>query len=348
LGGHRVVLTRNADHTLSLGERAAMARSVGAPVLFVSLHSNWGYAGERGPETWVHSQAGAESVRLAQGIQGQLASLGSGDRGVHRGPLAVLEPRAHHPAAAACMVEADFLSDQDGARRLQDPHELDRISHAIASGILGHLSYGTRYGTTEVAVGSGDWQGQLRTAFQAGGPVVLRLDASYATDMILAVVRMARDQGWQLLTGAPEAIAREIVNRFPAIREGLERSIGRAIDDIVGTLSSWWRSLTQGQGYQPPAQGQAMVAHGQALPAVAVVAIVLIVAIMLAYGVRQLLQYLTDLAMQETLRHGVDNDYEVVEVVCETEDGSSVTVDEQNGTVGGLRNCRVRLERRGN
>lgn len=132
LGG-QAWLTRTEDVNLSLAARAEQARARGADG-FLSLHVNHGASGERGAETWMHSHANAPSRALANDVHAELARLGYGDRGVHRGDLAVLTPERLGAHTAACLLEVDFLSDAHAERRLRDPAHLDRIADAIARG----------------------------------------------------------------------------------------------------------------------------------------------------------------------------------------------------------------------
>jgi N-acetylmuramoyl-L-alanine amidase len=148
---HRVVarlgsiaeLTRSGDTNLSLRERAHAAARSGARVL-VSLHANAGPAGERGSEVWVHERHARGSDDLARALHASLDRVGP-TRGVFSGPLAVLDPEATG-GCAACLVEADYLSDPGGHRRLTDTRSLDAIADAISSGVWTYLGRG--YGTS--------------------------------------------------------------------------------------------------------------------------------------------------------------------------------------------------------
>lgn len=129
-----VVLTRRGDENLTLAARAAVARRLGAAT-FVSIHANAGPPGERGCEVWVHPRSGPASRALAGAVRAELAALGMRDRGLREGAIATLDPGAVGPAAAACLVEVDFLSDPAGERLLTDPAQVRRISEALARAI---------------------------------------------------------------------------------------------------------------------------------------------------------------------------------------------------------------------
>jgi N-acetylmuramoyl-L-alanine amidase len=85
--GLRVILTRDADFYVDLVERVRMAEAAGA-ALYVSIHANY----HRNPkvcgvETWVDTNANAESVRLAEALQ-RAVVLASWRRSTLRCPTA--------------------------------------------------------------------------------------------------------------------------------------------------------------------------------------------------------------------------------------------------------------------
>ncbi|MCA9697970.1 MAG: N-acetylmuramoyl-L-alanine amidase [Myxococcales bacterium] len=132
-------LTRSSDINVPLRERAQLAGRAGAKVL-VSIHANSGEPGARGSEVWVHDAQEPRSVELAQAIHGQLERVGP-TRGIYRGPIGVLDPR-DTGGVAACLVEADYLSDPQGRERLTSARGLDQLADAIASGVRGYLDTG--------------------------------------------------------------------------------------------------------------------------------------------------------------------------------------------------------------
>jgi N-acetylmuramoyl-L-alanine amidase len=150
--GTSVFLTRYGDVNLSLDDRARLARDLGAPA-FLSLHGTAGGGGAHGSETWIHSHAGPASIALAEEVRDELGRLGIPDRGVHRGELAVLNPRRHRNGCAACLVEVEHLDDQNGARLLSNPRALDAVADGLARGVDRYLSRPDRSGSRAYAFG---------------------------------------------------------------------------------------------------------------------------------------------------------------------------------------------------
>lgn len=139
--GSMAALTRSDDTNLSLRERASAAARSGARVL-VSIHANAGAEGARGSEVWVHERHEEGSGDLARALHASLDRVGP-TRGVFSGPLAVLDPDATG-GCAACLVEADYLSDPHGRSRLTDTRSLDSIADAISDGVRTYLGRGYR------------------------------------------------------------------------------------------------------------------------------------------------------------------------------------------------------------
>ncbi|MCW5808810.1 MAG: N-acetylmuramoyl-L-alanine amidase [Deltaproteobacteria bacterium] len=148
-------LTRSGDTNLSLRDRAELAARSGARVL-VSLHANAGGDGSRGSEVWLHERHARSSSELARDIDANLDRIGP-TRGVFTGPLAVLDPEATG-GCAACLVEADYLTDPHGRGRLTEARGLDALADAISSGIrtyLGRGAYGEARGLPNLRFGIG-------------------------------------------------------------------------------------------------------------------------------------------------------------------------------------------------
>lgn len=137
--GPVAALTRHDDRNLALGERARLAQRLGARAL-ISLHANTGAAGTRGSEVWIHERHDAGSAALARELAASLGRVGPA-RGLFQGPLAVLDPRATG-GVAACLIEADYLSDPAGQRRLSEARGLDELADAIAGGVRRFLGNG--------------------------------------------------------------------------------------------------------------------------------------------------------------------------------------------------------------
>lgn len=137
--GPLAALTRQDDRNVSLAERARLAQRLGARAL-ISLHANTGAAGARGSEVWLHERHQASSAALAHELAQSLGQVGP-SRGVFEGPLAVLDPRATG-GVAACLIEADYLSDPAGRQRLSEARGLDELAEAIAGGVRRYLGNG--------------------------------------------------------------------------------------------------------------------------------------------------------------------------------------------------------------
>lgn len=131
----QVILTRTADTYPPLLERLAFAEAVGAR-LYVSIHANY-FRDSRvcGAETWIDTNAGAESLRLAREVQRALvASTGAADRGVRRQTLYL-----RHTSLPTALAEVGYLSCPAERAKLQDPTYQDKIATGILAGILAFL-----------------------------------------------------------------------------------------------------------------------------------------------------------------------------------------------------------------
>lgn len=124
----QVRLTRDGDINLSLPDRIGAARASGARA-FVSVHS--GAHGHN--EVFVHERAGTDDLALAGVLSRALGAP------ISQAPLAVLDPRAHVPGCARCLVELDpRLGGADG---------VDHLAGAVARGLAEFLgAAGARYG----------------------------------------------------------------------------------------------------------------------------------------------------------------------------------------------------------
>jgi N-acetylmuramoyl-L-alanine amidase len=151
--GFRVVLTRNGDETVELGERAALARRNGAD-LFASLHYNSAAASVRGVEVYCLTPAGVNSsqdgggkadhaaeqgnaqdgrnVLLAWQVQKAITrSLPLEDRGLKRARYEVLR----EASMPAILIEGGFMTEPSDARHIYDASFRKRLAQAIVAGI---------------------------------------------------------------------------------------------------------------------------------------------------------------------------------------------------------------------
>jgi N-acetylmuramoyl-L-alanine amidase len=128
----KVVLTRDNDSFVSLGERINIANQYARQdAVFVSIHFNSGRRiGAFGIETYYNNRRG---YRLAALIHPRvIQALSSIDRGIrHRGFFVLRKNRL-----PAVLVEGGFLTNPTEAARLSDSRSRDRLAQAIAAAIV--------------------------------------------------------------------------------------------------------------------------------------------------------------------------------------------------------------------
>ncbi len=135
--GVKTILTRSYERTLDLQPRVTMANNSKADA-FVSIHAN-ATRGKRkdvnGLETYYYS--GYRGYSLAKNIQKQIliVSPQSPDRGVRRSRFYVIR-KTSMPAA---LVEIGFVTGIYDADLLRQKGYRDKMSFAIAKGILNYL-----------------------------------------------------------------------------------------------------------------------------------------------------------------------------------------------------------------
>ena len=129
--GIKVVLTRNADYYVSLGQRVAIANAYARyNAVFVSIHFNGGLrVGAHGVETYYNN---SRAYRLAALIHPRvIQALGTLDRRIrHRGYFVLR--RNQLPAV---LVECGFLTNPGEAARIVTPGARQNLAKAIAAGI---------------------------------------------------------------------------------------------------------------------------------------------------------------------------------------------------------------------
>lgn len=151
--GFVVTLTRGRDTYLSLDQRVAIARQMGADLL-VSVHFNAEGSGRsaRGIETYCLTPSGSASTASIRALDATLpgnrfdsfnmllayqvqrfllASSGAPDRGVRRARFYVLQ----HAPCPAILVECGFLSNPAEAERIATGSYRERLAQGIADGI---------------------------------------------------------------------------------------------------------------------------------------------------------------------------------------------------------------------
>jgi len=154
----KVYMTRSTDRFLTLEQRSAYAKKMGAD-LFISIHADAaGSPSASGIETFVMTAQGYDSTNSFG--KGEKGPTGTGnkreaanailgyciqanlikqtkrtDRGLRRARFAVLR-NAPCPAA---LVECGFLSNPTEEKLMLDKKYRDKLAHGIANGILGYL-----------------------------------------------------------------------------------------------------------------------------------------------------------------------------------------------------------------
>ena len=158
--GVHVVVTRDSDTYLTLGERVRRANAASADA-FVSLHANatpehqrrgfYAYilsrevsdvearkASERAPDPAEATVARArvrelaeQSARLAEALRTELGKVREADHGTRQAPFDVLEG-LRMPAA---LLEVGFIDHEEEGVELLSPEVLRQLADAIAAGI---------------------------------------------------------------------------------------------------------------------------------------------------------------------------------------------------------------------
>lgn len=129
--GYKVVMTRDSDVFVPLGERIRIANRYQSAV-FVCVHFNSApRVGANGIETYYYNTGSAE---LAANIHRQVvAGTTTENRGIRRRGYYVLR-RATIPAV---LVECGFLTNPDEARLVLQSSYRERLADWIADGIMG-------------------------------------------------------------------------------------------------------------------------------------------------------------------------------------------------------------------
>ncbi|MBM7633021.1 SH3 domain-containing protein [Geomicrobium sediminis] len=130
--GAEVIMTRTNDTFLSLSERANIANRANAD-LFISVHANAFNSSARGAETFYHTSANPDSVRLANVMQDRLVSdTGMSYRRVAPANFAVLR----QTTMPATLVELGFLTNSGDAAIMRQPGYAARAGEALHQGFL--------------------------------------------------------------------------------------------------------------------------------------------------------------------------------------------------------------------
>jgi len=132
--GIRVVMVREGDVTIEVGDRPRLAREAGASI-YVSIHANaHGRAAVNGSETYYLTP---QSLVLAQMIQDELGIvLGLPSRGIKTGNFLVLRDSG----IPSVLVETTFISNADDEARLREVAFRQRLAQAVYRGITRFLA----------------------------------------------------------------------------------------------------------------------------------------------------------------------------------------------------------------
>ncbi len=128
--GFHVIITRDADYFITLGQRVADSNSTSNSI-FVSIHYNWdrGSSGH-GVETYYFMP---RAYRLAANVDREIATAyGTRDRGVKQRGFYVLRKNRR----PAILVEGGFVSNPSENAVLQTASGRQRIADAVARGIV--------------------------------------------------------------------------------------------------------------------------------------------------------------------------------------------------------------------
>ena len=134
--GANVVMTRSTDRFIELDDRAALADRTRAD-LFVSLHADSARReSATGMSVYIRRNATAASRGVAQHIASALARAGLDALGVKTAGYRVLV--AH--SRPAVLIECGYVSNRAEASRLANNGYEDRLTEAIAEGIVAYFA----------------------------------------------------------------------------------------------------------------------------------------------------------------------------------------------------------------
>jgi N-acetylmuramoyl-L-alanine amidase len=134
---HQLLMTRNSDVTVPLAQRAVLANTAGTEI-FVSIHCNSAEnAGAIGIETDHHPNSSTGQDLAAEIHRAVITAFSSHrNRGVKAANFQVLR----ETQMPACLVETEFISNNQQAQFLKDPANQEKIAIAIADGIKLYFS----------------------------------------------------------------------------------------------------------------------------------------------------------------------------------------------------------------
>ncbi len=160
--GYQVVMTRDTDESLSLGERVQTAEEAKGDI-FVSIHQNSSDLYKvNGLEVYYSTQnAKGDSLRLSELIHGDvLADTGAKARSIFEWENIRVIREAKMPA---CLIETGFLTNAAERRKLADPVYQGQLADGIASGIHRYFQPEVLY----LTVGDQVTEKELKTSLNA-------------------------------------------------------------------------------------------------------------------------------------------------------------------------------------
>jgi len=133
--GIKVLMTRENDRFVSLGERADLANRL-LPSVFVSIHANSIPDPSFTGVMTFHFEGSEPGRLLANLIHGELLSrTGAKDKGVRTANFFVLR----ETVVPAVLVEIGFLTNEYEETKLKDPLYQDIVAEAVSRGVFNYL-----------------------------------------------------------------------------------------------------------------------------------------------------------------------------------------------------------------
>lgn len=133
----KVVMTRDADKTLSLEDRCKKANSKKVD-LFVSIHRNSSETSGNGIEIWVNGKDNKEDLSLADNILDKLDKTEiQSNRGVKTGTIESSTTDYYvnkNTKMPSCLIELGFISNEKDNKLLDE--NINEYAKAIADGIV--------------------------------------------------------------------------------------------------------------------------------------------------------------------------------------------------------------------
>jgi N-acetylmuramoyl-L-alanine amidase len=225
---HTVVLTRDADTNVSLGDRAAAARNLGAD-LFVSIH----LSGSADPtvdrsDVVVSRSASPRSVGLAESVRRRVGDVTGAPGDVLRADLGQIATDRHDPRTAACLVEVASIGNPARAGQLADTAFRDRIADALAAAIRETVT--APPAPDGIPLATPQWVGSYRARTAA----IVEPDIDYWATGLVGAARIWID--WlgryaQWMKGVPDGV----LHTFPHAAICQLRLFNAAGDEAFGT-----------------------------------------------------------------------------------------------------------------